>query len=228
MNASESERTCKRAPSRRAANRPCRREQARLRWSAASSCRKRSADAPPRRRGRAGLSNRRPSTRPRCRCRSPSHRAAMLSAFAAASSPRNLRRVGRAAPSLHLRRHSGFTASIIDAGGIEHLAADCAGGSEDQGQSNNLVEKRRADASAALGTGSTGHFRASAERLIRRFIHGDKFHPQPVNHGRNRLRLAHLSESAAMARLLAIPGAAPKPRCPAPNHIHQSLDSKYI
>jgi hypothetical protein len=38
------------------------------------------------------------------------------------------------------------------------LPADRAGRGEDQGQSNNLVEKPRSEASAALGTGSTDDF----------------------------------------------------------------------
>ena len=47
---------------------------------------------------------------------------------------------------------------IFDARRIEHLAADRAGRGKDQGQSNNLVEKRRTNASPTLGTGSTGNF----------------------------------------------------------------------
>jgi hypothetical protein len=48
---------------------------------------------------------------------------------------------------------------------IEHLPADRTGGSENQAQANNLVEKRRDDASAALGMGSTDHFQALPRRL---------------------------------------------------------------
>jgi len=45
------------------------------------------------------------------------------------------------------------------------VAADCAGRSENQRQANNLVEKRREQASAALGTAPAGRFRAFPGRL---------------------------------------------------------------
>ena len=47
---------------------------------------------------------------------------------------------------------------VLDAGGIEHLSADRAGRGKDKGQPNNLVEKRRRNASPLLGTISTGEF----------------------------------------------------------------------
>ena len=46
---------------------------------------------------------------------------------------------------------SGGTASMLDPGGVEHLAPDGAGGSENQGQSNNLVEKRLRDLARTWG-----------------------------------------------------------------------------
>jgi hypothetical protein len=49
---------------------------------------------------------------------------------------------------------------MLDAGGIEDMAADRTGGSEDQWQKNNLVEKRGTVASPPLGTVSTGDFGA--------------------------------------------------------------------
>lgn len=52
--------------------------------------------------------------------------------------------------------HVGLERFIRDAGGVEHLAADGTTGSEDQGQSNNLVEKREREASADMGTYSIG------------------------------------------------------------------------
>ncbi len=48
--------------------------------------------------------------------------------------------------------------SIVDPGGIEHVPADRAGRSENQGQKNNLVEKPLDGTSADMGAGSIGGF----------------------------------------------------------------------
>ena len=46
--------------------------------------------------------------------------------------------------------------AMFDARRLQHLPPDCAGRGEDQGQSNNLVDKDRRKASASMGAHSTG------------------------------------------------------------------------
>ena len=61
---------------------------------------------------------------------------------------------------------SGRDRLVLDPCGFEHLMADRARGSEDQGQANNLVENAMRYASAALGTGSTGSLSEPREQLF--------------------------------------------------------------
>ena len=194
-----------------------RRGPARPRWSAPSPCPRRSADAPRPRRGRAGLSNSRPST------------LTTLSLPITQSSPRDAaapwpRRARRRSRRDRLSRAltaasstSGATASIVDARRIEHLAPDRAGGSEDQGQTNNLVEKRPDRPSPDLGTGSTGDLSDPSAATVRDFIHGDEIHPQPVNHGWESARLARFPrESPCRAACWQFREARLNPAVPRP------------
>jgi len=69
--------------------------------------------------------------------------------------PRNFGRAGQSELELGFI-DGGVRRLKRNAGGIEHLPPDRAGRGKDQGQSNNLVEKRMAKASPRLGRSSTG------------------------------------------------------------------------
>ena len=93
--------------------------------------------------------------------------------------------------SARLRDNRTLTASSSTAGLIarsrRRRPRACGGESgwtrRGSGASEQPCGKAAEQASAELGTISTGRIPAFAATLVRRFIHGDKFHPQPVNHG---------------------------------------------
>ena len=116
---------------------------------------------------------------------------------------------------------------MVDSGLLEHLAADGASGSEDQGQADNLVEKSGRTPSAAMGTGSTAA--ALSSHIDSPEIPSPALtnHPQPVDRGGREWRLARIRRFARVAYLLASQGAAPKPRDQATNY-NTNLIYKYI
>ena len=109
---------------------------------------------------------------------------------------------------------------MADPGLGQHLMANCTAGSENQAQADNLVEKWVPFPSPNLGNGSTPaplrpHIDSLEDASTALWNH-----PQPVDRGHGRQRLAGFTDDSAPACLLASPGGAPKPRDPATYYNH--------
>ena len=72
---------------------------------------------------------------------------------------------------------------MFDACRAQHLAANDARRGEDQGQTDNLVEKRWRRRSANMGMHSIGTLFGTALRLFDNPSTGGEFDPQPVSPG---------------------------------------------
>ena len=102
----------------------------------------------------------------------------------------------------------------------KHLMANRTAGSENQTQADNLVEKWGCFPSPILGNGSTPtpfsfHIDSLEDSSTTLWNH-----PQPVDRGHGPKRLAGFPRDLPPARLLASPGAAPKPRDQATYYNH--------